>query len=97
MIFINPWWVHHCIGNLDPENDPYSEKYENPTNSIKHPYLLIILTFIWLILYGLCFYYTVRFFMSFDNYYMLLLFIVAFIIELIPFIWIYEKIAKFTI
>ena len=22
---INPWWIHHCAGNLDPENDPYCE------------------------------------------------------------------------
>ena len=23
----NPWWVWHCSGNLDPENDPYSEEF----------------------------------------------------------------------
>lgn len=27
---ITPWWTHHCAGNLEPENDPYSDKFENP-------------------------------------------------------------------
>lgn len=28
MIIINPWWIHHCAGTLEPENDPYSEEFE---------------------------------------------------------------------
>ncbi|WP_296864490.1 hypothetical protein [uncultured Methanobrevibacter sp.] len=27
-IFINPWWVHHCAGTLEPENDPYSDEFQ---------------------------------------------------------------------
>lgn len=26
-MFVNPWWIWHCSGNLDPENDPYSEEF----------------------------------------------------------------------
>lgn len=25
---INPWWVHHCAGTLEEENDPYSDHYK---------------------------------------------------------------------
>ena len=24
---MNPWWIHHCAGTLEPESDPYSEEY----------------------------------------------------------------------
>lgn len=29
MIPINWWWVHHCAGTLDKENDPYAD-YDDP-------------------------------------------------------------------
>lgn len=47
MIFINPWWTHHCAGNLEPENDPYGDKYEYPFSGLNlkwWQYILIPLT-----------------------------------------------------
>ena len=33
MIPINWWWVHHCAGTLDKENDPYAD-YDDPDDDV---------------------------------------------------------------
>ena len=61
MIPFNPWWIHHCAGNLEPENDPYSDDYENPIrgSSIIQLMLTLFVFFIYTGLYGLALFYII--------------------------------------
>lgn len=44
IMFVNPWWSHHCAGNLKPKNDPYSEDYEYPFSGVPAgKFILIVL------------------------------------------------------
>lgn len=61
MIPFNPWWIHHCAGNLEPENDPYSNDYEFPIrgSSIIQLMLILFVFFIYTGLYGLALFYII--------------------------------------
>ena len=83
-MFINFWWIHHCAGNLEPENDPYSEEYEYPFSSLKvwQIILIPISMLIHTVWYGFGIYYMVKFFHQFGNW-IEYLFIPSFIVLLL--------------
>ena len=85
-MFINTWWIHHCAGNLDPKNDPYSEDFESPfyEEYIK-PWQIILICLsmclhtTW---YGFAVFYMMRFFIKFKNW-IVYLFVPSFILLLL--------------
>lgn len=75
MIPFNPWWSHHCAGNLDPENDPYSNDYEDPFYGVSIiQFILTLFTFfIYTGLYGLALYYIIYNCLLTNNYFIFFL------------------------
>lgn len=61
MIPFNPWWIHHCAGNLEPENDPYSDDYEYSICgfSIIQLILTLFISIVYSGLYGLALFYII--------------------------------------
>ena len=66
-MFINPWWVHHCAGNLDEKNDPYSENYDYPFSWVRWYHLL--LTAIELVFWTVPFTKSIMFIVKHSNYF----------------------------
>ena len=71
MIPFNPWWVYHCAGNLDPENDPYSDDYEYSICgfSITQLILTLFISFVYSGLYRLALYYIIYNCLLTNNYF----------------------------
>ena len=97
MILNNPWWIHHCAGNLDPENDPYSNDYKSPIYGISTIQLLLTLFifFIYTGLYGLVLYYIITKFLLTNNIFIFfILFLIVVLIYVILLIITLDKILK---
>lgn len=97
MIFINPWWIHHCAGNLDPENDPYSDDYKSPICgfSIIQSILTLFIFCLYTGLYGLALYYIITTFLATNNIFIFfILFLIVVLIYVILLIITLDKILK---
>ncbi len=97
MIFNNPWWIHHCAGNLDPENDPYSNDYKSPICGFSAIQLILTLFifFLYTGLYGLALYYIIIKFLLTNNIFIFfILFLIVVLIYVTLLIITLDKILK---
>ena len=88
MIPFNPWWIHHCAGNLDPENDPYSNDYKSPICGVSTIQMLLTLFifFIYTGLYGLVLYYIITKFLLTNNIFISFISFILFLIVVLIYV-----------